>query len=263
MDVNSHIQLPKFILNYFRCPNGHVSYLSLNDLQLHSCAPKKLGTQKGYYSEEMEQYLNKQIENPFSRLVAEVIASLEQGKASLVLPFDIDTICKRYITAAAYRSGKAYTDYLKESQTASLCDDQTNHDELLFFSTRMNNGVFPGLETARMLVLVNQTERQFVVPRNCFYLVSSNGMPCIIVPITPKHAFGLVPKGFSAEADANLWLIEDADYVWHMNKQALSMEYVFNHEFVASASKRELMELNAYAKESKDRLESLRSLVAQ
>ena len=259
MDVDSHIQLPRFILNYFKRPNGQVCYLSLNDFRLHSCGPKKLGTQKGYFSKEMEQYLSRQIEHPSSKLVAEVTAFVEQEKESITLPADVENVCKRYVSAAAYRSEKAYSNFMEGSLTAGLFDAQTNHDDLVLFSTQHNGGIFLGLEKARMMVLVNRTERLFVVPRNCFYIISSNSMPCIIAPTSPKCAFGIVPESFPVEDGFHLWFVDDPDDVWHMNKQALCMEFAFNHEFVVSTDKSELEQLKSYAEANIAMLESLRT----
>ena len=263
MDVDSHIQLPRFILNYFKRPNGQVCYLSLNDFRLHSYGPKKLGTQKGYFSKEMEQYLSREIEHPFSKLVAEVTAFVEEEKESITLPADVENVCKRYVSAAAYRSEKAYSNFVEGSLSAGLFDVQTNHDDLVLFSTQHNGGIFPGLEDARMAVLVNRTERSFVVPRNCFYAISSNSMPCIIVPVSPKCAFSLVPEAFPVEKDHHLWLINDPVDVCRMNKQALCMEYAFNHEFVVSTDKSELEQLKSYAEANIAMLESLRTVSSE
>ena len=109
------------------------------------------------------------------------------------------------------------------------------------------------------MVLVNRTERLFVVPRNCFYIISSNSMPCIIAPVSPKCAFGLVPESFPAEDGFHLWFVDDPDDVWHMNKQALCMEFAFNHEFVVSTDKSELEQLKSYAEANIAMLESLRT----
>ncbi len=260
MNVNSHIQLPRFILNNFRSKNGKVWNLNLNDCKLHSCGTKKLGTQKGYYSQELEQYLNQQIENPFSKLAYKIATFVEQGEESLILPVDAENICKQYISVAAFRSKKAYSDFLKGSLVAGLLDDQTSHDGLAFFSTKLNSGIVPEISESRMMVLANKTDKEFVVPQNCFYLISSNRFPCVIAPITPFCAVGLISKDYPLEKNVNLWLVSDTDDILHMNKQALCMEYVFNHEFVVARRKNELLELKSYLEENQTSLESLKSV---
>ncbi len=232
----------------------------MDDCMLHSCGTKKLGTQKGYYSQEFEQYLNKQIENPFSKLALEISSFVEQGNELLVLSAGTEKICKQYISVAAFRSKRAYLDFLNGSLVAGLLDDQTSHDGLVFFSTKLNSGVIPEISESRMMVLANKTDKEFVVPRNCFYLISSEGFPCIIAPITPICAIGLIPKDYPLEKNVNLWTVNNTDDILHMNKQALCMEYVFNHEFVAARRQNELSELKSYLEENQTNLESLKSI---
>ena len=79
-EVNSHIQLPRFILKNFMNTAGKVNHLNLEDCSLHALGPKQLGVQKGYYSKDMEQYLCRQIEQPFSVLVDSVNTYIRQGE---------------------------------------------------------------------------------------------------------------------------------------------------------------------------------------
>lgn len=83
--VNSHIQLPKFILKRFRGTDGKVRYLTLSDLMLHSSGVKNLGTEQGYYSEDMEKYLNREVENAYSKLVDKVARFTEKKQDSFTI----------------------------------------------------------------------------------------------------------------------------------------------------------------------------------
>lgn len=236
-------------------PKGKVDYLDLDDYCLHARGPKQLGVQEGYFSEEMEQYLCRQIEQPFSILVADVNAFLVENSEAVVISDAVELACMRYISAAYYRSEHAYSAFLAGSYTAILYDTQSNHDDLVFFSTQNNNGVFPGLEKHHMIVLVNRTERLFVVPRNCFYSISSQGKPCYVAPVSPVCAIGLIPEEYPSTRDQRLWVIDNPDDIWRMNVQALRFEYLFNKKFVASYRIAELEQLKTWLAGNLEKLE--------
>jgi hypothetical protein len=64
MSVDSHIQIPKGILKYFgdTAQSGRIWYLNVSSYKIGLAGAGKLGTKSGYYSEEMEKYLNQEIE---------------------------------------------------------------------------------------------------------------------------------------------------------------------------------------------------------
>ncbi len=261
MSINSHIQIPNCILKNFRSANGKVNYLKLDTGNIGSCGSGNLGTELGYYSKEMEQYLNKEIESPFALLVSKVL-SFVSNKNKLTLPASIEDNFKRYVTAAMARSNQAFDSFSKNSITAAFLDAQTNRDDLVFFSTQKNGGIHPIIQNHRMLVIHNQSKRQFVVPRNCFFCIQ-NGSPIddwIIAPVSPECAFALVPdyypRSFVDGEECHLCLIHDDESILMMNKRALVYEYVFNKSFVAAADVGELHYLKEFLEENKKSLDA-------
>ncbi|MCR5809009.1 MAG: DUF4238 domain-containing protein [Clostridiales bacterium] len=259
MSVNSHIQITKFILKQFRSDDGKVWHFDLEENRIRSCSSADLGTAYGYYSEKMETYLNKEIEKPFADYVAKIISFTKDSSKSLNLPIKVEDICKRFVTAAAYRS-KFTMDYtFCNSYNAFLLSDQTNHDQTVFFGTQLDNGILPILQTYKMLVIINESGREFVVPRNCFYIVSSQGIQCIIMPVSPNCALELVPENYTDNIhdgiEERVEYIDNPDDVLVMNNCALQFEYAFNHSFVASASREELSRLKEYCDANHEFLE--------
>ena len=120
------------------------------------------------------------------------------------------------------------------------------------------------IRTHKLTVLINQTSRKYVVPRNCFYYISSEDHECYILPITPECALELIPENYTGNIidgkEYRVGKIGSADDVWEMNKAALRCEYCFNKAFIASARKEELEELKDYLCDNKDYLNSLKSL---
>jgi hypothetical protein len=82
-----------------------------------------------------------------------------------------------------------------------------------------------------MIVLVNKTKIQFVVPRNCFYEVSSNNVKCIVAPISPNCALCLAPGHYRREIiedkESRLGYLVDPEDIKISNIHALQYEYVF------------------------------------
>lgn len=262
MTKNSHIQIPNFILKQFRSKNGQVLHLDLDNNRIRSCGSKKLGAEYGYYSDEMETYLNKEIETPFSDYVTKIIPFAKDNIENLQLSFKVEDACKKYVTASIYRSKFAMNNFMKNSYIAFMLNEQAIHDQMVFFGMQKNNGIFPPLQSHKMSVIINKSSREFVAPRNCWYCISSEGAQCIILPISPNCALELAPEGSSCICHngsvERLFHVDDPDDIAYMNNNALQFEYAFNHSFIASASKEELLRLQEYCIANRDLLESQR-----
>lgn len=249
MSVDSHIQIPKFILKQFCVPDksGRVYNLRLQEKKIYLTGPSKLGTESGYYSEDTEQYFNQGFETPFSKLAASVRHFINSDNNDLQLPVTMETDFKRFVKAQMIRSGLAIETMCKSSYTADFCTPQENHDFLVLFASEMSKEKQPLFENYSMVILINKTSTQYVVPQNCFYTVLSHGIENIVVPISPICALSLVPSelfdtlGLIRESRIG-YIVNDCDIVGH-NYRALLYEYIYNHSrngFIAAAREDEL-----------------------
>lgn len=66
--INSHIVLPKFLLKNFEI-NHSFWYYDIDKDFIAKGNSSSFNTEKGYYSDETELILNREIETPFSRLL--------------------------------------------------------------------------------------------------------------------------------------------------------------------------------------------------
>ena len=85
-NVNSHIQVPNAILKQFRDeedPEKKVWYLDLATGEVKRSASGKLGTEKGYYSEGIEQFWSATIESPIAALNARIRKSCDGCEGSI------------------------------------------------------------------------------------------------------------------------------------------------------------------------------------
>lgn len=261
MSVDSHIQIPNGVLKHFRDSSGRVHYLDVTTGKMGLTSSKNLGTEYGYYSDTQELFLNKEIENPLTSLASKVRLFQQNGCGTLTLPQTEEVVLKKYITSAMARSRLSLDAFLAVSETAFLCSDQQNHDDLVYFSICRNNGIAEILEDHFLVILINKTEKNLVVPRNCFYALSSQGMECIVAPISPQCALCLFPPEYAEQShiskEYRLCVVENVEDVARMNQRALMYEYMYNKTFLASASQEELKELLAFRDEHEEELEAL------
>lgn len=261
MAIDSHIQVPKGILKHFSESSGRVFYLQVETGKIGLAGAGVLGTEHGYYSEKQESYLNKEIETPLTSLAAKVRLLLKDDKKTLALSASEETILKKYVTAAMARSQLALDAFLTASVTVDLCTEQQNHDDLVYLATKGNNGVAKILEDHFLVVLINKTEDNLVVPRNCFYALVLHGYECIVAPISPKCALCLFPPKYadiiSISKEYRLCHVENKEDIKMMNQRALMYEYMYNKTFVASSTRKELDELAVFRDEHKQELDRL------
>lgn len=267
MAIKSHVQLPKCILKHFSESSGRVFYLDVKTGNIGLTSAGVLGTKSGYFSDEQEAYLGKEIESPIARLASKVRSFIEKDNGSLTLDEKVETVLKKYITAAMARSDLLLDTFLSESETADLCTDQQNHDDLVRFSTVRNDGIAEMLKNYFLVVLVNKTEDNLVVPRNCFYTLPSKGSACIVAPISPQCALCLFPPEYSAKSeqlkDYRMCHVEKMEDIEFMNQRALLYEYMYNKTFVASATRKELDKLAVFLEGNRVKLERIWSSARQ
>lgn len=243
MGIHSHIQLPNSILQHFRegtDPERKVWYLDMHSGLIQRKSAKKLGTSKGYFSDLIERFWNQQVESPISELNCRV-RNFCRGEAECIWlsPEDINTV-KLYIKGAAARSGIAYDEMQRNSVYGQFLPEQFMHDYLSEFAMRSTNVLDELLSVLSVTILLNRTERRFVVPRNCFYQVLIADFFIWVAPISPQCALLLYPEDRYHIADDSYFTIDSPLEVDRMNLCALKYEHTFNCDFIAASRRDEL-----------------------
>ena len=250
MDINSHIQIPKFLLKNFRSEKGKVLHLLIKENRISSCGADKLGIEKGYFSEEVEAFLNENIEQPFSRIVKKINLLINNERDSIVIsPQDKKAVCD-FLRSAIARSTKAYNEFLSQSATAIIFEKnnpQSNHDAFVCSFLQHTINSMLSLDNHRLVVLTNSSNVHFAVPRNCFYFVNSCGVACFILPISPKGVIAYVPNDYNGAALGDYLVVSDCKDVEYLNEVALKTELFFNGDFIVSDQKEELERLKLVA----------------
>lgn len=101
MAVKSHIQAPKSIL--FRFINEDlkkVLYLDVQSGNIGLCGAKKIGQELGWYSDELETKLNKNVETLLFMLCNNIIRFMNGEIDALTTKPEYDEIIKRYFVTS-------------------------------------------------------------------------------------------------------------------------------------------------------------------
>lgn len=245
MSIHSHIQIPNTVLKHFRDesdPEHKIWYLDISTKQIKKKSAKRLGTAKGYYSINGEHYWSSIIETPIGRLNQQVLSFCAGDISTVTIHPDDMNIVKRYIQSAMVRSNLAFEAMKAEMAYLDEYTEQQLHDAFSVIGMSIVGEITNALDFDKMVatILVNRTERNLVVPRNCFYCVLRDGYPNYIMPISPKGALLLMPKIQLWKPGHNYGVIGTDEQVLRLNKHALKYECMLNGAFVASNCRSEL-----------------------
>lgn len=259
--MNSHIQLPNNILEQFRdttTDEKQVPFIDLHDNFIHSKSSKKLGTAKDYYSKEMEKWLNANIESPASNLFARVRQFCLSDSKSVSISQEDEMTFKIFVKNMLARSNLAGNSYSKHDSSPFPLSKQNKNDGLVSITMQIHGSIDSILSEMKMVILINRSSCNFVVPRNAIYTAAYGDSYRLIAPIHPAIALTLIPNryfnDFNHEGIFYCDEILDPRQIHHLNVEALKCEYAFNKEFVASCRKQELVDLLPYLNNNYDEL---------
>jgi len=135
---------------------------------------------------------------------------------------------------------------------------QQTVDVLAFLHGREQGNDVLILGRLDVVILLNKTPYNLVVPRNGWYALSFCRVEKIVAPISPRYAFLLYPKGDPEYKNTQLAVVDDVGYILAMNTMALKHECIYNMTFIASKSRRELDELQRIYRELRVQFEALK-----
>ena len=248
MSIHSHIQIPKTILKHFRDESDSekkVWYLDVKTNQIGKKSASRLGTSKGYYSKDGESYWSKTIEDPIGKLNQQVLAFCAgEVRTTVFHPEDMEVV-KRYIRAAMVRSESAFAAMKTVIANPEKYTKQQLNDALSVIGMTVVGEITNELDFDKMVatILVNRTDRNFAVPRNCFYCVERAGYPNFIMPISPKGALLLMPRIQLEKHGGNYCVVDNSEQILRLNRHALKYESLLNGAFVAASCRSELEDL--------------------
>lgn len=264
MAIKSHIQAPKSILSRFVNEElKKVFYLDVENGYIGLCGPGKIGQELGWYSDEIEKILNKNVETPLSGVCNKILGFMNGENDILEIRLEDVEIIKRYFITSIGRS-----EYIDESFSehwfVKKLETQEKHNLMVDLSLNVSNIDCHKINELQWGIFHNRTSTNFILPRNCFYTVTDDeSEEMIIMPISPKVAMGLFKDSYCYKYPSfkqeRVIVIEEDDTINYMNSHAFQYEVVMNGKFAVSPRKKELEDVWDSEKEKYNKLKLLRN----
>ena len=251
--INSHIILPKFLLKNFEIDHSFW-YYDIDGYYIAKGYASSFNTEKGYYSEEMEQILNSTVETPFSNLLKRYRSSVRDDDEFEMSTDDIQFI-KRFFYSLLCRNPQMVEQVKKSSVFFQFLPETDQHDYAAFA------GIMEGeqqdlFKEYDATFFVNRTEIPFVLPNCGMYNLNLKNVPAIAFPVSPDIMFALGKA--MGEKKGNVvvlprGLITEAMVIRRMNMQAMKQQISMNSGGrIICSQKEELERLKANRDNGKD-----------
>lgn len=241
--VDSHIQMPKSVLKRFEDKNHRFYYFDVKGGFIGNNGHSgKINTKLGFYSKEAEEFLNKNIEKPFSELF-EVIdgISIDPPQGHIDAAFDYKA--KRFVYALMARNPDSIDRINEYSFITYLLTPQQSRDMgmILGFAAEAEREILASYGTT---VAFNTTEIPFVLPTCGAYYLNIMEMKHVVLPISPKKAIVFVEdKGKQIviyDGVTHPYLINDVEDVEQFNIGAFSAQCRYGNGYVVSPNREAL-----------------------
>ena len=268
--MNSHIQVPNGIIKNFRIDvhgKKRVFFLDLESLVIRDESSKYIGAQEGFYSESIDVALNKYVETPITKLIADIKRG-EWIPGAVKCGYNQDKafeILKNYCLAGIARSDSARKNLEQNSVYAPFVNEQFKHDVLIAVTL---DGAYPShyglpginINECKFCILKNENPRPFILNRSGMYSVKNKGdMESLVFPVAPDMALMFVPSAMVnwelSDGSLPCISIDDSEGIAGMNIQAIKFEYIMNPSLLISNSKEELEGALLFINNNVDQLE--------
>lgn len=242
----SHIQLPKCVLKNFQDDKQWLYYYDFESNKIGRGRAKSFNTEKGYYSQEVENYLRDTIETPFGKVMSIVKEITKDDR------FSIPTSCfdsvREYIYALIGRGPEMQKIIGQNSVLFQFLPSQDRHDY----------AVMSGIENAKerklfenwqVTFMVNDSNIPFVLPRQGIFdfEFKSYECTCLSMPITPRISIILIPEEHISEFVDNgvtkLLSLSDDEIAKSLNNRAFLTEKKHNKQSIISNKREEIERL--------------------
>ena len=244
--VNSHIQMPRFLLARFENEHHSLFYYDVKKGFIGTNGrAKSMNTEYGYYPDEIEKLLSDEIEKPFSQ-VLRFIDSLDLEKPFFTMTDTDESNVKQFLVSLIIRgplfvdsinSNSVFSRYLSSADQRTLAISQG-------FTEAKKQGTF---DNYHVTFTVNKTAKSFVLPISGLYTYSLNRYVHVGLPVSPQIAITLIENEgipfVEKEGITRLYLIEEEKYVTELNRFAFREQCKQDYGCIISPSREELEEL--------------------
>lgn len=240
--VDSHVQIPKFMLERFRT-GDHLYYINTVSNKIIESSPKNYNAEFGYYSLFFEEYLSANYENDISDFIRQ-IEPLVFGEVDDLVINNFKNIINRIFYMAYVRNPQNVKDINNISYTSILFEGGFDTEFITRSGEDLINEILTGFTP---MLLVNKIEKNFVTTKSLVSnLYIKDNCACMVLLLHPKFAIALLPNDYYKRVveevgkDSCLGIINE-EGVLEMNKQIYRFAKKYNDDVIGK--KAELEEL--------------------
>lgn len=230
--INSHIQIPRFILKNFEDDKNSLYQLDVKSMAIRRGHAKTLNTQKGYYSNDTEALLEKLMESPFSKLLIP-LRQHDFDTAYYTVPKDFEKAVKRFICMLISRSPQMYKVIYDKSELLPFVFVADEDKPDIPVRVALSNDYSNIFDEYLVTFAVNKSSVSFVLPLSATYGVKVWGSSLILFPVAPDFAIVLVhreiAKKFLEGSSMKVLLFEHDTVVRRTNLMALKSQQALNY----------------------------------
>lgn len=252
--VNSHIQITKSLMKNFSVvqnvindkgkPEKHnVVYcydFATDSIELKDI--KILGTEYGYFSKEAEIFLSNFVENN----VGDLIKKFKEANDGELIEFsDNQSIDLGLFLCYSFIRSNFVVDIIKGILDTAVPGKKVNPPQEVALCLAHEFVKLLGNRFFTVVTIAESCDREFIIPRNCFYICDTDTVKDILVlPFTPQRAFAFVLveywELFGTNERRLSVVLDSHDNIDIMNDSAYLTEKAFNNAFLVSKNKKEL-----------------------
>lgn len=230
--INSHIQIPRFILDHFEDRNHFLYQLDVKDLSIRGGHAKTLNTKVGYYSNDTEGLLAKFFESPFAPILKQ-LKDFDFATNSYTLPDGFSDFVKQFFGVIFARSPHMFDVISRNSIYLQIA--KVNEEDKPDFAVRSAMSLDCSKIFQNFVVgfISNRSSIPFVLPMCSAYGMRIDDLECILFPLAPNFAFIFMPQDvairFISNGTMQVLLITDDKLVRRMNVLALKSQQTQNY----------------------------------
>ena len=245
-NINSHIQMPRFLLRRFENEQHRFFYYDIVKRFIGTNGhAKTMNTEYGYYPDEMETLLDNEIEQPFSQILTK-LDTVDFEKPTFTLNSREKNIIKLFFMSLIVRS-PVFLDSINKNSIFFQFYNSSDQKAIAILYGLEESDRQKILDDYHVTLTVNKTSKPFILPISGVYSYKINGYTCFSLPVSPKIAITLFETAgihlIEMDNIIRLFLINIEEYIVELNGLAFRRQCSQNYGYVISPSRNTLVEL--------------------
>ena len=233
--VNSHVAIPKFLLNNFTYDGKHAFVFDYMKKNIYKSNTQKIGVKNGHYSQEIEKRLN-WFESEFKNIVSEIQRKISEVCADEVVDFLNSNINKTldFANFAIIRCNFVF-EYFQDDINENLKKNNisfSSPSDVMTFCLDKNLNLINNFGDNISLIINDSTKDIITNSLGFHFIVNKNKNKKMFIPISGKLGIVISNESIIYNVDDNM--LEE------LNKNCIEFDRSFGYGFVISNLKENL-----------------------